>query len=58
MTTKLFDAIRKKCKVVGSFPNMGKSYEKLAPGLRGFTVEVKSVKEIWGLSTDILHHSQ
>jgi toxin ParE1/3/4 len=35
----LFDAIRKKCKVVASFPNMGKRYEKLAPGLRGFTVD-------------------
>lgn len=38
-TSKLFDAIRKKCKVVASFPNMGKRYGKLAPGLRGFTVD-------------------
>jgi toxin ParE1/3/4 len=37
--SKLFDAIRKKCKVVASFPNIGKSYEKLASGLRGFTID-------------------
>jgi toxin ParE1/3/4 len=37
--SKVFDAIRKKCKIVANFPNMGKSYEKLAPGLRGFTVD-------------------
>src|SRR5919199_5434721 len=37
--SKLFDAIRKKCKVVASFPNMGKGYEKLVPELRGFTVD-------------------
>ncbi len=39
LASKLFDAIRKKCKVVADFPNMGKRYEKLAPGLRGFTVD-------------------
>ena len=37
--SKLFDSVRKKCKVVANFPNMGKRYEKLAPGLRGFTVD-------------------
>jgi toxin ParE1/3/4 len=34
--SQLFDAIRKKCKLIASFPNMGKSYSKLAPNLRGF----------------------
>ncbi|GAA6614890.1 type II toxin-antitoxin system RelE/ParE family toxin [Scytonema sp. NUACC26] len=34
--SKLFDEIRKKCKLVADFPNMGKSYERLAPNLRGF----------------------
>jgi toxin ParE1/3/4 len=37
--SKLFDAIRKKCKLVANFPNMGKSYSKLANNLRGFVVE-------------------
>ena len=37
--SQLFDAIRKKCKLVSGFPNMGKSYSKLAPNLRGFVVE-------------------
>ncbi len=36
---QLFDVIRKKCKLIANFPNMGKSYSKLAPGLRGFVVE-------------------
>lgn len=37
--SQLFDAIRKKCKLVANFPNMGKSYSRLAPNLRGFIVE-------------------
>jgi len=37
--SKLFDAIREKCKLVAGFPNMGKSYNQLALDLRGFTVE-------------------
>jgi toxin ParE1/3/4 len=37
--SKLFDAIRKKCKLVANFPNMGKSYSKLAANLRGFIIE-------------------
>ena len=37
--SQLFDAIRKKCKLVASFPNMGKSYSRLAANLRGFIVE-------------------
>ena len=37
--SQLFDAIRKKCKLVANFPNMGKSYSKLAANLRGFVVE-------------------
>jgi toxin ParE1/3/4 len=37
--SRLFDAIRAKCKTVANFPNMGKSYSKLSPGLRGFVVE-------------------
>lgn len=36
--SNLFDAIRQKCKVVAQFPLMGKSYEVLAPRLRGFVV--------------------
>lgn len=31
--SQLFDAIRKKCKLVADFPNMGKSYSRLAPNL-------------------------
>jgi toxin ParE1/3/4 len=37
--SQLFDAIRKKCKLVASFPNMGKNYSRLASNLRGFIVE-------------------
>jgi len=36
---ELFEAIRQKCRLVAGFPNMGKSYNKLAPGLRGFIVK-------------------
>ncbi|MEO1428269.1 MAG: type II toxin-antitoxin system RelE/ParE family toxin [Cyanobacteria bacterium J06633_8] len=36
--SKLFDNIRKKCKLIADFPNIGKSYERLAPNLRGFIV--------------------
>jgi toxin ParE1/3/4 len=37
--SKLFDDIRQKCKLVASFPNMGKGYGKLVPNLRGFFVD-------------------
>jgi toxin ParE1/3/4 len=37
--SELFDAIRKKCKLVANFPHMGKSHGKLAVDLRGFVVE-------------------
>lgn len=37
--SKLFDEIRQKCKLVASFPNMGKSYGRLIPNLRGFVVD-------------------
>jgi toxin ParE1/3/4 len=37
--SQLFDLIRQKCKLVASFPNMGKSYSRLEPNLRGFIVE-------------------
>lgn len=37
--SQLFDRIRQKCKLVASFPNMGKSYSKLDLNLRGFVVE-------------------
>jgi toxin ParE1/3/4 len=37
--SKLFDRIRQKAKLVASFPNTGKSYEDLIPGLRGFIVD-------------------
>jgi toxin ParE1/3/4 len=37
--SQIFDLIRQKCKLVANFPNMGKSYSRLAPNLRGFVVE-------------------
>jgi toxin ParE1/3/4 len=37
--SQLFDRIRQKCKLVANFPNMGKTYPKLDPNLRGFVVE-------------------
>jgi toxin ParE1/3/4 len=40
--SKLFDSIRKKCKVVASFPNMGKRYEKLAPGFEALPLMITS----------------
>lgn len=36
--SKLFDDIRKKCKLVADFPSMGKSYGKFVTNLRGFVV--------------------
>ncbi|MBD2578202.1 type II toxin-antitoxin system RelE/ParE family toxin [Oscillatoria sp. FACHB-1406] len=41
--SKLFEKIRERCKVVADFPNMGKSYSKLSPGLRGFIVDERIV---------------
>jgi toxin ParE1/3/4 len=37
--SQLFDKIRSKCKLVASFPSMGKSYGRLSKNLRGFVVE-------------------
>ena len=37
--SQLFDRIRQKCKLVASFPNMGKAYSKLDPSLRGFVID-------------------
>jgi toxin ParE1/3/4 len=37
--SKLFDAIRQKCKLVANFPNMGKSYIWITPDLRGFIID-------------------
>ena len=37
--SRLFDRIRQKCKVLAGFPNMGKSYNKLDPGLRGAIID-------------------
>jgi len=37
--SQLFDRIRQKCKLVANFPNMGKTYLKLDPNLRGFTID-------------------
>ena len=37
--SRLFDRIRQKCKVLAGFPNMGKVYNRLAPGLRGAIVD-------------------
>lgn len=36
--SRLFDAMRQKCKLIANFPNMGKSYHHLRPHLRGFVV--------------------
>ncbi|WP_199310755.1 type II toxin-antitoxin system RelE/ParE family toxin [Phormidium tenue] len=36
--SNLFDTIRQKCKLVASFPNMGKNYTWIAANLRGFTI--------------------
>ena len=37
--SELFEAIRQNCRLVAQFPNMGKNYSKLAPGLRGFIIK-------------------
>ncbi|MEH2216489.1 MAG: type II toxin-antitoxin system RelE/ParE family toxin [Nostoc sp.] len=37
--SKLFDDIRKKCKLIADFPSMGKSYTRLVTNLRGFVVD-------------------
>ncbi|HEY9865094.1 MAG TPA: type II toxin-antitoxin system RelE/ParE family toxin [Candidatus Obscuribacterales bacterium] len=37
--SKLFDAIRQKCKLVSDFPNMGKDYSLIGSDLRGFIID-------------------
>ena len=37
--SQLFDTIRQKCKLIAGFPGMGKNYQQLSPGLRGFTID-------------------
>ena len=37
--SKIFDAIRKKARLLSQFPNMGKAYSQLAPDLRGAPIE-------------------
>ncbi len=36
--TRFVDAVEQKCKVLADFPNMGRSFDYLAPSLRGFTI--------------------
>lgn len=36
---RIFDRIRQRCKLLAQFPNMGKSFNRLAPNLRGSVVE-------------------
>ncbi len=36
--TCFIDAVEEKCKVLADFPNMGRSFDYLAPSLRGFSV--------------------
>jgi toxin ParE1/3/4 len=36
--SKIFDAIRKRARLLAQFPNMGKSYDEIARGLRGAPV--------------------
>lgn len=37
--SRIFDSIRQRCKLLAQFPNMGKSYNRLAPNLRGAVIE-------------------
>lgn len=37
--SRIFDNIRQRCKLLAQFPNMGKSYDRFAPDLRGFVIE-------------------
>jgi toxin ParE1/3/4 len=39
LASQLFDRIREKCKLVAAFPEMGRSYEEIIPGLRGFVID-------------------
>jgi toxin ParE1/3/4 len=36
---QLFDRIRQRAKLAATFPNAGKSYDDLIPGLRGFVID-------------------
>lgn len=36
---KFFDRVRQRCKLASTFPGMGKAYEDLIPGMRGFVVD-------------------
>jgi len=37
--SRIFDSIRQRCKLLSQFPNMGKSYDRLTPNLRGSGIE-------------------
>lgn len=37
-STRFVDALEKKCKILADFPNMWRSFDYLAPSLRGFTI--------------------
>jgi toxin ParE1/3/4 len=39
VASRLFDRIREKCKLIAAFPEMGRSYEEIIPGLRGFVID-------------------
>ena len=43
MPIKTFEAIQKKSLLAARFPNMGKKYDDVAPGLRGFDVDSYTV---------------
>ncbi len=36
--TRFVNAVEQKCKTLAEFPNMGRSFDYLAPSLRGFTI--------------------
>jgi toxin ParE1/3/4 len=39
VASRLFDRIREKCKLIAAFPEMGRSYEEIIPGLSGFVID-------------------
>ncbi len=36
---RIFDSIRQRCKLLSQFPKIGKSYDRLAPNLRGSVID-------------------
>ena len=49
---QFFQAFNRKCQQLVAFPNSGKSYESIRPGLRGGLGDVEPALTQWSLAMD------